>query len=190
MHDDGHGVVRVGLFRSDGQSQDPFVGTATVEWQVDYDRTRRCLLEFYLGTDTSFQQAGVDGQPIFDDWLESNYACDKDFNPATPDCEVISIEQFFSDNDPMEPALRGNLRQTVTVADDDLEGRTIAIGPLPKRELLPDSCAPTVTFQDSGLQGFDAAGNRLWEVAATKDRTMITGQGAAALAEISRVLDP
>ncbi len=191
-NDDGHGVVRVRLARTDGQSQDPFAGTASVRWQVDYDRTDpRCLLEFYLNTDTSFQQGGVDGEPIFADWLESDYVCDRDFNPSTPECEIDDdadqpLEQFFSGNSAMDPSVRGNLRQTLTVMQDDLEGREIAIGPLPKRELLRDSCAPLVTFQDSGLQGFDAAGNVIWRVSSTRDRDMITDQGAAALAEISR----
>lgn len=187
--DDGHGLVRVNMQWSDAQDSDPFVGTQFVEWQVDYDRTSRCLLNFYLGTDTSYQANGTEGQPIFADWEESSYVCDKSYNKGTTDCEVVpgSLDQFFSDSDPMESSLRGNLRQDLEILDDDLTGRELAIGPIPNRDLLPSSCAPKVTFGDSALKGFDGAGNQLWRISGTKDATMITDQGAPALAEAVRL---
>ena len=142
----------------------------------------------HLATDTAYQQDGVEGAPIWEAWESESRVCQKDYNGNSPDCEVApgSLQQFLSGDDPDDPTISGNMREALVLNDDDVTGRELAIGPIPQEKLLPSSCKPKVEFASPSIKGYNANDEQIWEVVGVKDNELVTDQGAAGLAEISR----
>lgn len=159
---DGHDVIRFTLNWAQSQSEDPFVGTASIQVQLSYST---CINQFYLATDTDYQFNGVEGEQVVLDWVENNRVCDEDRYPGVVQCEVSSVSQTFTA--PQSPETTpGFFRMTLDVLDDKLTGRTIAVGPLPGSRITDTSCDgnPTVTINKDTVKGFDAEGLQLWEI--------------------------
>ena len=159
---DGHDVIRFTLNWAQSQSEDPFIGTASIEVQLSYST---CVNQFYLETDTDYQFNGIEGEQVVLDWVKNDRVCDEERFPGAVQCEVSGVSQAFTA--PQSPETTpGFFRMTLDVLDDKLTGRTVAVGPLPGSRITDASCDgnPTVTINKDTVKGFDAEGVQLWEI--------------------------
>lgn len=172
---DDHGTVRIEMAPLGGDLT-MFNGTTEVVATVHYET---CLQEFYLERRPTFQQDGPDGSPIFEDW--ANRLC-SDFSDL-PDCEVTSIEQtLIPDNDVYTLKITFKINDSAALAY-----REVHVGPLPLEEFAScgDSLRPRVELQQSGLLGFNAAGEQIWRISTLPGSNVaVANQGAPLRVEL------
>lgn len=172
---DDHGVVFIELQRSTAEQSDPFVGTGYIVAFLDY---KECLANFYTAEHTEYQQQGVKGGEVFDEWANGKL-CDKD-NPeypetkSIPSCTVSDMSQTLNTQGATDVTF---LRVEYDLADADVEGLHLPFGPLPKEALA--GCSPLVELGGASVQGFDGMKNQLWQIASFDNKVARVGQGAS-----------
>jgi hypothetical protein len=176
-----HDFIKIQLTRADNQAESPFPGTAQIFVAVEYDE---CLRRFYE-SNPQYQQSGAEGSLVFgtaDDGGEGwrDRLCDGAISDEI-ECEVASIEQ--------ELDVSFQLRVQYRVLNDNLETRTLKVGPIPKTELAKcdGGVAPRVRLIGGNpVRGLTATGGPLWETSSFDNPEAAPGQGAALVVKVRR----
>ena len=173
-----HGTVQIRL-NANVPSELPFSGTTRIDVQVTY---KDCLEQFYTTTNNQFAFDGVEGAEVLALWQPR--LCDQSEFGESVACEIGSIQQITSG---------GRLRLNISydVSSDDIEGRTVVVGPLPTRDLVAGSqgcevSSPSVEVSPSSAQGFDSGNVNIWEGSNLSGDSLITNQGAPAKINVRR----
>jgi hypothetical protein len=117
----------------------------------------------------SFRQDGVDGEPIFQDWMDGLCPNDDD---AFLDCSVVSITQ---DLDTGVPKLT-----VIYDVGGEIEGGVLRMGPFPTTETAQcqDGVLAEVRLGTAAVKGYDPMGNEVWETETSSPTEAVVGQGA------------
>ncbi len=165
------GTVMIELQRSPSESQSPFLGTKFITVFLDY---KECLATFYTTDHPDYQQDGVQGAPIFEDWA-TNKLCDKGrYDKSIPTCTITQMDQVIQTQGVTDVT---RLIITYDLSSDDVEGLHLPFGPLPTQELA--GCSPLVQLTGPSVQGKDGMGNAVWNIASFENATARVGQGAS-----------
>ncbi len=164
------GTVKIELNPIAG-SEGVFNGTAEVVVTMLYGA---CLQDFYLKHYPEFQQDGVEGAALFDEWIPK--LCDPDLEKVI-DCEVVDIDQtLIAATDIYQ------LRVTYMVKDpSSLQLGYIHVGPFPTEDYVADVCdlQPTVELRSTGVLGRDGGGTQIWGIKTLPGSSLaIANQGA------------
>ena len=153
--DDPNGVVKVGFQRGQDEADMPVSPPDELAVSLEYGE---CLLAYYE-EHPEMQQDGVEGQEVFDSWLDR--LCEPRSGFAT--CDVISIEQN------MEVA---NPKLTVTYdLAGELENRQLLVGPFPTSETADCDNGLSATVSFGAVDGI--------EVETFDPRRAVVNQGGA-----------
>lgn len=160
-----YGTVVIRLREAPNVTADPFPGTARVSITLDY---LDCLLDFHE-RNPSWSEGGAAGEHVFAAAEAPGGLC--------MDARVVDITCFDAS---ISQGPEG-LDQTVDYRVGDVRtGSTLAFGPLPSSEQAscPAGQEPIVRVaSNDAVQGFDAAGNLLWEAISFDPDKAATDQG-------------
>lgn len=167
-----HGIVKLEFLRGESQDSDPFVGTTQIIATMQY---LECLSGYYADN-MSQRQDGKDGEAVFgsgdlggEGWTDR--LCDLDL-PSQIECEVVSISQQ------LDLGTADTLSVTYNVTGP-IEGRRLAIGPFPKREVAAcmAGVVPEVRVSQSGMKG-KSGETDLWRTETFTPPDAVVDQGA------------
>jgi hypothetical protein len=167
---DGHGTVRIELQRSPQEVQTPFMGTAFIVVFLDF---KECLTDFYTTHHPEYQQEGVEGASVFQTWAEGRLCDASCYDDPIVSCTVTDMVQIINTQGQMDTT---RLVITYEIADDEIEGLQLPVGPFPTEELT--GCSPLVQLTGASVQGKDANMNTIWQIASFENATARVGQGA------------
>jgi hypothetical protein len=167
---DEFGAVKIELYPLNG-AESVFSGTTEVVVTMLYGD---CLVDFYLLHHPEYQQDGIEGAELFQEW--ETRLCDPG-NEKVIDCEVTDIEQTL-----IEDTNVYQLRVTYKINDlSTLQLGYIHVGPFPTEDFVSDVCdvRPTVELRANGVIGRDAQGSQLWSIQTLPGSSVaVANQGA------------
>jgi hypothetical protein len=172
---DGHGSIRIEIVPLGGDVT-MFDGTSEIVASANYEN---CLQDFYLVREPSYALDGVDGAPVFADWVDRLCSDDQ----GGPDCDVTDINQNL-----IEVNAVYTLGVTLQINDPStIANREIHVGPIPLAELA--ACEggeqPTVELRASGLIGKNAMGEQIWRISSLPaNNSAVADQVAPLLVEV------
>lgn len=148
------GAVKIELKQANSM-EDTFGGTTEIVVTMLYDE---CLRDFYLLHHPEYQQDGIEGAALFDEWIDR--LCDPGLEKVI-DCEVTDIDQTL-----IEDTNIYQLKVTYKINDlTSLSLGYIHVGPFPTEEFASEcELRPTVELRSNGVIGRDAQGNQLWGI--------------------------
>jgi hypothetical protein len=153
--DDANGVVKVEFQRGQSEEDTPLGAPDELAVSLEYGE---CLLAYYE-EHPEMRQDGVEGQEVFDSWLDR--LCEPGSGFAN--CEVISIEQNMEVASP---------KLTVTYdIQGELEGRQLLVGPFPTSETADCDNGLSATVSFGAVEGL--------EVEAFDPRRAVVNQGGS-----------
>lgn len=166
---DNFGTVKIEL-AAVNSADEVFGGTTQVVVTMLYGD---CLRDFYLQHHPEYQQDGIEGAALFDEWAEK--LCDPGLEKVI-DCEVTSIDQTLIENTSVY-----QLKVTYQINDPStLQLGYIHVGPFPTDEFASDCTErPTVELRSNGVLGSDAQGVQIWSIKTLPGSSMaVANQGA------------
>jgi hypothetical protein len=149
---------------------DIFGGTTEIVVTMIYGE---CLTDFYLVQHPEYQQDGVEGGTLFDEW--AGKLCDPGLEKVI-DCDVTDIDQIL-----IEDTNVYQLKVTYKVNDlTSLQLGYIHVGPFPFEEFASEcEGRPLVELRSNGVIGRDAQGTQIWGIETLPGSTeAVAGQGA------------
>lgn len=165
------GTIRIEISPLGGNLE-ILAGTTEVVATVNYES---CLRDFYLQRNPTYQQDGVDGEPVFTDF-ETRLCTDY---PDIPGCEITTIEQTLVEANDVY-----TLKVTYKITDNDpanLAYREFHVGPLPTEAFAGcgEGQSPLVELRQTGLLGRDSGGTQIWRISTLPAQNSAeAGQGA------------
>lgn len=163
------GAVKIELSPLNG-SQDVFSGTTEVVVTMLYGE---CLTDFYLRQHPEYQQDGINGADLFNEWIPR--LCDPGLEKVI-DCEVTEIDQTL-----IEDTNVYQLKVTYQIKDlTTLQLGYIHVGPFPTDEFATEcEGRPTVELRSNGVIGRDAQGTQIWGIKTLPGSSVaVANQGA------------
>lgn len=166
---DKFGAVKIELNPAT-TTENIFGGTTEVVVTMLY---QDCLQDFYLLDHVEYQQDGIEGAALFEEWKAE--LCNPDREKVI-DCEVTDIDQtLISDTNVYQ------LRVTYKINDlSTLQLGYIHVGPFPTEEFTSDCEArPTVELRANGVIGRNAQGSQIWGIKTLPGSSVaVANQGA------------
>jgi hypothetical protein len=166
---DNFGAVKIEL-NPVNTTDNIFGGTTEVVVTMLY---QECLTDFYLLHHPEYQQDGIEGAALFEEWKDR--LCDPG-NEKVIDCEVTDMDQTL-----IEDTNVYQLRVTYKINDlSTLQLGYIHVGPFPTAEFASDCDErPTVELRANGVIGRDADGQQIWGIKTLPGSSVaVANQGA------------
>jgi hypothetical protein len=166
---DNFGVVKIELSPTN-PADNIFADTSEIVVTILYGD---CLRDFYLQHHPEYQQDGIEGAALFDEWIPK--LCDPGLEKVI-DCEVTDIDQTL-----IEDTNVYQLKVTYQVKDPStLQLGYIHVGPFPTDEFATDCTErPTVELRSNGVLGRNDAKVQIWGIKALPGSSMaVANQGA------------
>jgi hypothetical protein len=151
-------------------TENVFAGTTEIVVTMLYGE---CLTDFYLVQHPEYEQDGIEGAALFDEWKDK--LCDPGLEKVI-DCEVTDMAQvLIEDTSVYQLTIKYKVKDP-----SSLNLGYIHVGPFPTTEFASDcEQRPTVELRSNGVLGFDAAGVQIWNIKTLPGSSVaVANQGA------------
>lgn len=181
--EEDYGSIRVQMRSDDQGNADPFEDTSSLIVKVFYNQ---CIQNFYAVSRPDLSLEDGPGRQIFAEWegrVCSSYDPDSDPWPEGERSYIgCSFEADSWQQEVQEASDEWFLKMRLTVDDDDMGGRHLRVGPVP-REVLT-GCKPLVKIQNSSIVGVDEDSKTMWTIGGSQRTQQGPDSNQAVLVEI------